>query len=122
MLRLQFDLLFFLVNDLLHEQLMVLVLTFEFNIQLIVQLDQGLVFLVGLLSDLCHQLKPLKKAFFIVLLGILVLAPFLVLLFKLILVPLELICELDVHLIAVIHQPLFGLVGKMLNLDMDLVL
>lgn len=122
MLRLQFDLLFFLVNDLLHEQLMVLVLTFEFNIQLIVQLDQGLVFLVGLLSDLCHQLKPLKKAFFIVLLGILVLAPFLVLLFKLILVPLELICELDVHLIAVIHQPLLGLVGKMLNLDVYLVL
>ena len=67
MLCLKFDFVFLLVGDLFHQNLVVLVLAFKLDLELVIQLYQRLVFLVGLLGYLRHQPESLEQAVLVIL-------------------------------------------------------
>ena len=74
-----------LENNLFHKEIVVLVLAFEFDFQLIIELDQSLVFLIGFLSNISHQFKFFNKALLVIITILLILLPLIIFLLQLLL-------------------------------------
>jgi len=60
-------LLLLVVNDLLHQQLLILVLTLKLNLKLFVHLDELAVVFIDFLSHLSHDLELFLKVFLLLL-------------------------------------------------------
>ena len=115
MLLIQLRLLLLKHNNLLHQHVMVVFLTFEFNLKLIPFFEKNLLFLISLLSALSHYLKVTSQVFFILFYIVRILFLFFVFVLQLFLVTLEVLGKLNPDSISIILENSFGLCLKFLD-------
>lgn len=115
MLLIQLRLLFLKHNNLLHKHVMVVFLTFEFNLKLVPFFEENLLFLISLLSALSHYLKVTGQIFFILFNIVSILFLFFIFVLQLFLVALEVLGKLDPNSVSVILENSFGLCLKFLD-------